>query len=359
MTHIDDVDVAQNVELRPQTANLPGKLVAIGGGRGACQVLLGAQPYFPERTAVVAVTDTGRSTGVVRTLSNMPAPGDLRNTLAALARDPDGLMARLLEHRFHNTAFPALDGMAVGNLLLAALTEMTGDLAHAVEVVGTLVQSMARVLPVSVVNTNLCAELADGTTVTTELEVRGLDKPPIRRLFLFDPDAPAYAPVIEAIATADVITLGPGSFFTSVLATLLFKGVIAALRETKAMVVFVCNTTTQPGQTDNYRAIDHVCRIVELLGPDVLDAVLINCSTERDPQVLDQYAAEGIHLLQPDDEEIARIAALGVRPYARDYAEQRQGKRQLWNKQDTIRHDPDVLGQALWKLALDRADLAE
>jgi uncharacterized cofD-like protein len=210
-----------------------------------------------------------------------------------------------------------------------------------------------------VVNTNLCAELADGTTVTSELEVRGLDKPPIRRLFLSNPDAPAYAPVIEAIATADVITLGPGSLFTSVLATLLFKGVIAALRETKAMVVFVCNTTTQPGQTDNYRAIDHVRRIVELLGPDVLDAVLINCSAERDPQVLDQYAAEGIHLLQPDDEEIARIAALGVRPYARDYAEQRQGKRQLWNKQDTIRHDPDVLGQALGKLVLARGDLAE
>ncbi|MBC8078314.1 MAG: YvcK family protein [Chloroflexales bacterium] len=328
------------------------RLVAIGGGGGAGHVLRGALPFFDQLTAVIAVTDTGRSTGLARAIAQIPAPGDVRSTIAAMASDPDALLPRLLQHRLRAAALPELEGMAFGNLLLGALAQLTGDFGQAVTLLGTLVGTEAAVLPVSTADTQLCAELADGRIVEGELHVRGLNKPPIRRLFLADQRAPAYAPALQSIAQADVVALGPGSLFTTVLATLLFDGMRQALRDTRAQVVYICNTTTQPGQTDGYTAFDHIAPLVELLGPGALDAVLINRS-DHDEATLARHAAHGVHLLRPDDDELARMAALGVRALARDFAEHDAPGRQLWNKQDTIRHDPEVIGMALHKLALD------
>jgi uncharacterized cofD-like protein len=330
-------------------------LVAIGGGGGVSQVLLGARPYFGTLTAVIAVTDTGRSTGTARAVADMPAPGDVRNTLAALSRDPASLLARLMQHRIVSPAVPTLDGMAFGNLMLAALTQMTGDFAEAVEAANLMLGVTARVLPVSAVNTHLCAELEDGSVAENELAVRALNKAPISRLYLSVPDAPALPPVLQAIAQADVVVIGPGSFFTSVLANLLFDRVAEALRATQATIVFVCNTTTQPGQTDGFTLFDHVRRVVELLGPETLDIALINRSDHLPPQMVAEYATDGLHLLRPTDDELRRIAGLGVTPLVRNFAETTEGKRTLWNKQDTIRHDPTLLGLALWKIAQDRA----
>lgn len=334
----------------------PQRLVAIGGGGGVSQVLLGARPYFGALTAVIAVTDTGRSTGTARAVADMPAPGDVRNTLAALSRDPDSLLARLMQHRISSPAVPLLDGMAFGNLLIAALTQMTGDFAEAVEAANLMLGLTARVLPVSTVSTHICAELADGSIAENELAVRSLNKAPINRLFLSTPAAPTYPPVLQAITQADVIVIGPGSFFTSIMATLLFDGLAEALRQTKATVVFVCNTTTQPGQTDGFSVSDHVRRMVELLGPGTLDIALINRSEHLAPEVVAAYAAEGLHLLRPTTEELMQINDLGVAPLIRNFAEATEGKRTLWNKQDTIRHDPTLLGLALWKIALEREE---
>lgn len=329
-------------------------LVVIGGGGGVSQVLLGARPYFGPLTAVIAVTDTGRSTGTARTVADMPAPGDIRNTLAALSRDPDSLLARLMQHRISSPQVPLLDGMAFGNLLLAALTQMTGHFAEAVEAASLMVGTTARVLPISTVNTHLCAELEDGSVAENELAVRALNKAPIGRLYLSTPSAPTYPPVLQAIGQADVVVIGPGSFFTSVLANLLFEGVAEALQKTRATVVFICNTTTQPGQTDGLSLSDHVRRVVDLVGPGTLDLALINRAESLRPDLVAQYVAEGLRLLHPTDDELERIAALGVQPLVRNFAENSEGKRTLWNKQDTIRHDPTLLGLALWKIALDR-----
>lgn len=330
------------------------RLVAIGGGGGVSQVLLGARPYFSALTAAIAVTDTGRSTGTARAIADMPAPGDVRNTLATLARDPDSLLARLMQHRLRSPAVPVLDGMAFGNLLIAALTQMTGDFAEAVEAASLMLDCTARILPISTVNTHLCAELEDGSVAENELAVRALNKAPISRLYLSTPRAAANPAVIQAILQADVVTIGPGSFFTSVLASLLFDHVAEALRETRATVVFICNTTTQPGQTDGFSVADHVRHLVNLLGPGVLDIALLNRSDQFDPRVIAEYAAEGLHVLEPNEAELAQIAKLGVRPLVRNLAEATEGKRTLWNKQDTIRHDPTLIGLALWKIALDR-----
>lgn len=331
------------------------KLVAIGGGGGVSQVLLGARPYFGSLTAAIAVTDTGRSTGTARAVAAMPAPGDVRNTLSALARDPDSLLARLMQHRIRSPEVPVLDGMAFGNLVIAALTQMTGDFAEAVEAATLMLGCTARILPVSTINTHLCAELEDGSVAENELAVRALNKAPISRLYLSTPNAPAYPPVLQAIAQADVVVIGPGSFFTSLMATLLFDRMVEALRQTKATVVFVCNTTTQPGQTDGFTIYDHVRRMVDLLGRDTLDIALINRSENISPQQIEAYAAEGLHLLRPTEQELQKITELGVTPLVRNFAELSEGKRTLWNKQDTIRHDPTLLGLALWKIAQDRA----
>jgi uncharacterized cofD-like protein len=323
------------------------QIVAIGGGGGATQVLKAAQPFADRLTAIIAVTDTGRSTGLARVIGGIPAPGDLRATIAAFATDP--LMARLLQHRFGGAGMPQLEGMAFGNLLIAALAQLTGDFAGAVAHVERMVGCAADVLPVAVADTQLCAELADRSVVTGELAVRGLGKPPIERLFLRD-DAPAYPPALAAIRAADMIVLGPGSLFTTLLASLLFGGMAQALQETHGKVVYVCNTTTQPGQTDGYSALGHVRRMTEALGPGALDAALLNCGRPS-PAALARYAADGVFLLQPDAAEVAAIAGLGVQPVVRDLAEQLDEQRTLWNKQDSVRHDPTKLSAALKELA--------
>ncbi|HEU4328033.1 MAG TPA: gluconeogenesis factor YvcK family protein [Roseiflexaceae bacterium] len=320
-------------------------VAAIGGGGGATQVLRGMQPLAGRLTALIAVTDTGRSTGLARAIAGIPAPGDLRATIAAFASDP--LIARLLQHRLSGAGVPQLEGMAFGNLLLAALSEVLGDFGAAVDYTARLAGASAEVLPIATADTQLCAALADGTLVEGELAVRGLGKPPIQRLFLREP-APASPAALEAIRSADLVVLGPGSLFTTLLASLLFEGVALALREARGRVVYVCNTTTQPGQTDGLGAFDHVRRVADMLGPGALDAALINRSAP-DPAALRQYEQEGLFLLQPDDGEIARIAALGVEPVVCELTEPIGQKRALWNKQDTVRHDPARLAEVLWE----------
>jgi len=318
-------------------------VVAIGGGGGATQVLQAAQSFADQLTAIIAVTDTGRSTGLARRIGGIPAPGDLRATIAAFATDP--LIAKIMQYRFSGAGVPELEGMALGNLLLAALTEIKGDFAVAVEQVVRLAGCAANVMPISTADTQLCAELAGGAIVEGELNVRGLGKPPIARLFLCE-DAPAYPAALDAIRAADLVVLGPGSLFTTLLASLLFGGVAEALREARGRVVYICNTTTQPGQTDRFSALDHVRRVVDATGPGALDAALINRG-RPEAAIVARYAAEGLHLLQPDDTELAAIEKLGVRPIVRDLAERGEEQRALWNKQDSIRHDTEALGAAL------------
>ncbi|MFV9506055.1 MAG: gluconeogenesis factor YvcK family protein [Oscillochloridaceae bacterium umkhey_bin13] len=332
------------------------RLVVLGGGGGVSQVLLGAASSFGHLTGIIAVTDSGRSTGIARDLAQMPAPGDLRATMAALAAEPEGLAARLVQHRFQSSQYPALDGMAFGNLLIAALTEILGDFGQAISEVGRMLNCTATLVPAATVSTHLCAELVDGQQRRGELAVRGLDKPAIRRLFL-DPPVPANPVALRAIANADIVALGPGSFYTSVLATLCFTGMVEALRDTRATVVWIGNTSTQPGQTDGMSLADHVAALVDMLGPEVLDAALLNQGEAINASTEASYVAQGLQVLRPSDDDRARIAAMGVTPLVRDLSETSpEAPRQLWNKLDSIRHAPELIGMALWKLALDRAE---
>jgi uncharacterized cofD-like protein len=329
------------------TANFP-KVVSVGGGCGATQVLLGLSQYTTALTGIIAVTDTGRSTGKVRTLANIPAPGDIRNALATLSKD-ESFLPRLMQHRLQVRDFEALDGIAMGNLILAAITQMTGSFAQAVELMQEMLGVKIQILPVTTYNTHLCAELVDGTIVEKEFNVRALGKPPIRRVFIQNPEARVYEACLRALHAADLITIGPGSLFTTVLACLAFDDVAEAIRQSNAVTIYICNTTTQPGQTDGYTLSEHVQQIASYLGAGALDYAVIN-ATIPPQHVVKVYEEDGLYVLEPTPYEIKKIEALGVKPIVRKVAEIPETKRKLWQKQDAIRHDPEAISQLLIEL---------
>lgn len=330
----------------------PIKAVSIGGGCGAVQVLLGLSEHLDNLTGIVAVTDTGRSTGKVRALADIPAPGDIRNAIATLASN-EAFLAQLMQFRLKVPNYGPLDGVAFGNLMLAAITQMTGHFGQAVELMQNLAGVKANILPVTVSSTHICAELVDGSVIEQEFNVRALGKADIKRVFIQDPSARAYEPCLQALRDADLITIGPGSLFTTVIACLAFEDIATAIRESSATVVYVCNNTTQPGQTDGYTLFDHVRQIVGYLGPGVLDYALLNTRAPSS-HASRLYAAEGVHVLLPTAAEQERIRSLGVAPVARDLAELSDTKRDLWQKQDSIRHDPAAVATALMELMATR-----
>ena len=329
------------------------KIVCIGGGCGAAQVLLGLSQYTTGLTGIIAVTDTGRSTGKVRNLADIPAPGDIRNALASLS-PIQSFLPSLMQHRLRVKNFEALDGIAMGNLIIAALTQMTGSFAQAVEMMAELLQVPYKILPVTTENTHLCAELVDGTVVEQEFNVRSLNKPAIKRVFIQNSQAQAYAACVEALHAADIITIGPGSLFTTVLACLAFTEIAEAIQASKALTIYICNTTTQPGQTDGYSLSAHVQQVVAYLGPGALDFAIIN-TTLPPPEIAALYAQDGVLALEPSPAEIDKIRALGVEPLLAPVAEIPQAKRDLWQKQDSIRHHPDAVAKIIINLWNERA----
>lgn len=328
------------------------RAVCIGGGCGASQIMQGLRAYTSNITGIIAVTDSGRSTGKIRISAGVPAPGDIRNALVTLS-EGDPLLKQLFQHRFETPKAPDLDGMAFGNLFLAALTQMTGSFERAVQEASRLLQLRGRVLPVTLYNTHICAELEDGTIREEEVNVRGLNKPPIKRLFFKHDNIRTPQECIDAILQADLVTIGPGSLFTTVIACLLVGGIAEAIRDTSALRVYVCNTTTQPGQTDGYTASQHVLQIINYLGKGNLDVVMLNTS-QPPASAVQRLAADGVHVMPVTDEELQRIAELGVVPIMGDYIESVDEQRTLWNKQDSIRHDPQKIAQALVKLLAER-----
>ena len=324
------------------------RAVSFGGGVGAAQVMQGLRAYTDSLTGVIAVTDSGRSTGVVRSVLNVPAPGDLRNAMVMLS-DADPVLRDLFQHRLVSSKLNEFNGVAFGNLFLAALAQMTGSFERAVLEMAKLLRPVGRVLPVTLANTHICAELVDGSVRYEEVSVRGLNKPAIKRVFLRDESAEAYGPALDAIKEADLITIGPGSLFTTVVSCLVVPGIkdaVAEARRRGAVTVYVCNTTTQPGQTDGMTVYDHVAEIVSYLGAGQVDHALIN--TGIPPQhVSERHRRDGLFLLGLSAEELRKIGDLGVKVVAGNLIEAGTEERLLWNKQDAIRHDPQLVAREL------------
>ena len=309
------------------------RLVAIGGGTGLSTLLRGIKLYTRSISAVVTVSDDGGSSGRLRRELGMLPPGDIRNCLVALA-DSESLMTSLFRHRFRNGK-GSLDGHSFGNLLIAALTEVTGDFEQAVKESSKVLAIRGRVLPSTLEDVVLVAELEDGTVVEGESVISRSTRP-VRRLSL-RPEAPAPLPeVMEAIDQAQAIVIGPGSIFTSVLPNLLVRGVADAIRRSRAVKIYVCNVMTQPGETTRFSASDHVAALNKHVGEGLFQFAIVNQATPA-PEVLEAYQREGAEVVAPD---VERIEQMGLSPVRSD----------VLSRTNLARHDPDRLAETILDL---------
>jgi len=301
------------------------RIVTIGGGHGLSTLLRGLKTHTHNLTAVVTVADDGGSSGRLRESLGILPPGDIRNCLAALSND-EALLAQLFQYRFSGE--PGLNGHSFGNLFISALSDITGSFEEAVAESGRVLSVYGRVLPSTLHNVKLVADVRL-PHVANEVRVEGESRIPevaglVRRVWLEPNDAPAFPPVIRALLNADMIVIGPGSLYTSLLPNLLVHDVMAAVRSSRALKVFVCNIATQPGETQNFTCYDHVRALEEHVGEDLFDIVLCNDNytgslTESSQWVLADeksrsdvrlYTADLVDYDQPwrhDPERLARV----------------------------------------------------
>jgi len=310
------------------------KVVAIGGGHGLSHLLLGLKEYTANLTAIVTVADSGGSSGRLREEFNIVAPGDIRNCLVALA-DAPALMGELFQYRFAEG--DGLKGHNFGNLFLTAMVQITkGDFKKAVEESSKVLAIRGKVIPSTVHNVHLIAEYMDGRKTQGEAKIPQVNAT-IKRLSLTPEDVMPTDDVLTAIAQADIIVMGPGSLYTSILPNLIINGVSQAIAACSAYKIYVCNVMTQPGETDGFSASDHVRVLLEHTDAKLVDACLINDAVVSNEEALNRYRNENAYPVAAD---VDRIKALGVKVIASD----------LLSVADYVRHDSKKLTQALIKL---------
>ncbi len=308
------------------------RIVVIGGGTGLSTLLRGLKAHTDNLTAVVTVFDDGGSSGRLRRELGILPPGDIRDCLVALA-ESEPLMTQLFEYRFQGGA---LEGHAFGNLFIASLTGVTGDLESAVKETSKVLNIRGRVLPSAAQDVILWAEFADGTTIEGESQITRARKR-IRRIGLKPADVAPLPEVLQALTDAELIVLGPGSLYTSVIPNLLVGGVADAIRASRAIRVYACNVMTQPGETDGFSASDHVRALRDLVGADVITHVLVNVQRPRNRVLLSRYQAEGA---EPVKADLEAIRQLGVLPIGEA----------LISEEHLVRHDPHRLAHALLRV---------
>jgi uncharacterized cofD-like protein len=328
------------------------RVVAIGGGTGLSTLLRGLRRHvvtssqgvpeggmIADLAAVVTVTDDGGSSGRLRKGFDMLPPGDLRNCMVALSEEED-LLVRLFGHRFRKG--DALKGHNFGNLFVAALTEITGDFGQAIQLASKILATRGHIYPVTTANATLVARMDDGSLVRGETKITASHKH-IAELMLDPLDAAALPETLEAIERADLITVGPGSLYTSLITNLLVQGLPAALARARGVRVYICNLMSQANESLGLTASQHIERIYEHTHAPIFDYALVNTEAFS-AETLARYAAEGASPIVAD---IERIEALGVRVITGNFA----------SEGDVVRHAASRVSSAL--LALGDAALAE
>jgi len=310
------------------------KVVAIGGGQGLSHLLLGLKEYTANLTAIVTVADSGGSSGRLREEFNIVAPGDIRNCLVALA-DAPALLGELFQYRFAEG--DGLKGHSFGNLFLTAMVQISdGDFKRAVEESSKVLAIRGKVIPSTVHNVHLVAEYMDGSMAQGEAKIPQANVQ-IKRLSLSPEGVMPTDDALTAIAQADIIVMGPGSLYTSILPNLIIKGMTEAIAASSAYKIYVCNVMTQTGETDGFTASDHVRVLLEHTDPKLVDACLINDAVVSNEQALNRYRDESAYPVAADDD---RIKAMGIKVIATD----------LLSVADYVRHDSKKLTAALIKL---------
>lgn len=262
------------------------KVVVLGGGTGLSVLLSGLKKFPLDITAIVSVSDNGSSTGKLREEFNTPAVGDIRRVLISLS-ETEPLVEKLFNYRFHTTS--DLNGHTVGNLILTATKEITGNLSDGIEALSKVFNLKGKVVPLTEDNVTLMAKMTDGSIVKGETEITASDKK-IKKVFY--EETPIITPLaIKEIREANIIVLSMGSIYTSIIPNLINKEIIEAIDNSKAKVMYVCNMMTQPGETDGFSVSDHVKLLNSYLGNKKIDKVLVN-NKLIDKMILDKYQNE-------------------------------------------------------------------
>ncbi len=307
--------------------------MVIGGGTGLPVLLRGLKKYPIDLTAIVTVADDGGSSGRLRNELAIPPPGDIRNVLAALS-DVEPLIEEMFQHRFHTTN--ELCGHSLGNLIIAALTSITGDFVHAVKEMSRVLNVRGKVLPAANQSVILHAEMDDGSIVSGESKIPASGKV-IQRVFLTPEIIQPLSETIQSIREANLIVIGPGSLYTSILPNLLVPGLGEEVIAAQAKKVYICNLMTQPGETLGFTASQHVKALYDHLSDPFIDTILVN--NQSIPfDLKSRYNSEKA---QPVEFDIERLASLGMEVIFEEIATVERG---------LIRHDTEKVAKILYSM---------
>lgn len=320
-----------------ETKNSGKKIVTIGGGTGNSILLRGVKKYTSNITTIVTVADDGGGSGVLREDLGMLPPGDIRNCLLSLA-NTEPIMEKLINYRFSNGQ---LKGQSLGNLLLAAMNDICGDFEVAIKEMSNVLAITGKVLPMTLDDVKLFAELEDGSTIEGESNITFLNRKnggKIKRVYTSPKLILPLKESIDSIMQADMILLGPGSLYTSIIPNLLVNDISQALKETKADVIYILNIMTQPGETNGYSVTDHVKAIINHANSNIINKIVVNS------QEIDKYAklrykstenSTPIYMTQKDYENMDELGIEVIEAEICDI------------KYDYIRHDSNKLMKIL------------
>lgn len=320
-----------------ETKNFGKKIVTIGGGTGNSILLRGVKNFTSNITTIVTVADDGGGSGVLREDLGMLPPGDIRNCLVALA-NTEPIMEKLINYRFSNGQ---LKGQSLGNLLIAAMNDICGDFNEAIKEISNVLAITGKVLPMTLDNVKLFAELEDGSTIEGESNITFLNRKnggKIKRVYTSPKLILPLKESIDSIMDADIVLLGPGSLYTSIIPNLLVTDISQALKKTKAEVVYILNIMTQPGETNGYSVTDHVAAIIDHANSNIIDKIVVN-SKEVDKYAKYRYKSiENSTPIYITDEDREDMKKLGIEVIEADICD---------ISYDYIVHDPNKLMKAI------------
>ncbi|ERJ10957.1 gluconeogenesis factor YvcK family protein [Haloplasma contractile] len=314
-------------------------VVVIGGGTGLSTLLTGLKRFPVNLTAIVTVADDGGSSGRIRKNLNTIPPGDIRKVLISLS-ETDDLLGKLFDYRFNKDSYLSNDSL--GNLLLYAMTDITGDSIKAIEYLSQVLNVKGTVLPVSTKPIELCADMEDGTTVYGESNITSAGKK-IDQIYFKNQDVKATPHVIKAIENADMIVLGPGSLYTSIIPNILIPEVKEALIKSEAIKIYISNVMTELGETDDFDVSDHLTVLESYLGKNQVETVLANEDYEVDGDILIRYLKSGCRFVTVD---YKTLSLMGIEVYT--------AKLLSVNDEEYIRHDSRRLATHVFALLLDK-----
>lgn len=313
------------------------KIVVFGGGTGLSILLRGLKKYTKDISAIVTVADNGGGSGVLREDLGMLPPGDMRNCIIALS-DIEPIMVSLMQHRFNDGY---LKGQSFGNLLIAAMYEIFGDYEHALKEIGSIFRLSGKVLPMTLQDAQLKAHLDNGECILGEKDIPDYvskSSCKIDRVSLAPEICTPLEETLKDIKEADIVLLGPGSLYTSVIPNILVSNITEAIVDSKAKVFYICNLMTQPGETDNYNVYDHVNAIIKHSSRYLIDYVIANDELISDNQI-QNYKFKGAKQVLVDDEQIKKLEEMNIKVISSDFTE---------IKKNYIRHNSEKIGQLLF-----------